>query len=179
MRERQPCGLATWCGSPESRACPHAGNQLPRPRRSARFTPRSVAEEDDLFGDPQKPPRTVLIGTSFSRTSGFAGVSCPGAAHSGGSLWARRWQFFGRCRRRTSKPLTGGRRHRASLSGKSPSARSSRQPQRQNEPSGAPCPADRLGNLFPAASGIFTIKIEASSAGYKSAGALISSKFIY
>ena len=29
---RQPCGLATWCGSPESRACPHAGNQLPRPR---------------------------------------------------------------------------------------------------------------------------------------------------
>ena len=44
----------------------------PETARSARFTPRTVAEEDDLFGDA-KLPRTVLIGTSFSRTSGFVG----------------------------------------------------------------------------------------------------------
>lgn len=43
--------------------------------RAARFTPHAkgaAAEEDDLFGDADLP-RTALIGTSFSRTSGFAG----------------------------------------------------------------------------------------------------------
>lgn len=44
----------------------------PETARAARFTLRSATEEDDLFGDTQLP-RTVLIGTSFSRTSGFAG----------------------------------------------------------------------------------------------------------
>lgn len=44
----------------------------PETARAARFTPRSATEEDDLFGDAQLP-RTVLMGTSFSRTSGFAG----------------------------------------------------------------------------------------------------------
>lgn len=44
----------------------------PETARAARFAPRSTSEEDDLFGDAQLP-RTVLMGTSFSRTSGFAG----------------------------------------------------------------------------------------------------------
>lgn len=52
----------------------------PETARAARFTQRSAAEEDDLFGDAQLP-RTVLMGTSFSRTSGFAGFLA-GALHT-------------------------------------------------------------------------------------------------